>query len=126
MYRNTVVPTYLFTLILSFVQPVQAAERGGDSPTGTTKKVCRSPMPANVQEKMVKCPDGTVATISVVSMGQGSESICEDTHLHCDGRLLMNVFGGCAFKAICWEATGAQAKVWYVAVPGPTPPTSKK
>lgn len=100
----------------------EAAEEGGDLSGSSAKKICPNLLPANVQEKTIKCPDSKVATISTVSMKVGSELTCEDTYLHCDGRLLMNVFGGCAFKAICWEATGAQAKVWYVAVPGPTPP----
>ena len=125
MRRNTVVSTCLLALTLMFAQLAQAAD-GDDVGAGSSKKTCPTPLPANVQEKMVKCPDSTVATISVVGMGQGSESICEDTYLYCNGQLKQNIFGGCARKAVCWEATGAQAKVWHVAVPGPTPPTSKK
>lgn len=126
MRRNTVVSTYLLAFALMSVQLGQAAGGGDDAGVGSAKKICPSPLPSTVKEKVVSCPAGQTATISTISMGVGSDSVCEDTYLHCDGRLLMNVFGGCAFKAICWEATGAQAKVWHIDVPGPTPPAAKK
>ena len=125
MCRNTVVSTCLLALILMFAQLAQAAD-GDDVGTGSPKKTCPNPLPANVQEKLVKCPDGTVATISVISMGQGFESTCEDTYLYCNGQLKVNIFNGCARKAVCWEAVGAQAKVWHVQALGPTPPAARK